>query len=194
MGNTFTVGSVGASFTNAGPVYGGGANISLSYGIKQPKGIYALAKASVEDQSFSNSFTKKNFTTKPYTGITGEIGYNHDQKGPFVRLAGTQKVGIEKNTKIMKDVGEVLDFQGGMRFGDGIKLPEEPVYEAGACFHSETHSSRGHNLKYEEKFVGPFVGLETKNIKVSLAGGGSNMGGKWEPAIKATLAYIIKSK
>lgn len=185
--NTFTTASVGANFTGAGHNDAGTAYISLGAGVQQkPGGLYFGATGFVENQSYTNQFTQKNFNTKPYAAIAGEVGYNRDENGFFTSFTGKQKIGIENNTNIMKNVGQVYDANIGTR----IKSPDLPsVYELGACYRSETLSDKGVNRKFNEHFLGGFARTKLSNFVLSLAGGASDMGGQISPTLKFGVVY-----
>jgi len=189
MVKSFSSGNVETHFSAAGPVKLAGARISMNYGIEQPKGLYAYSKVSAGNEFLGNSKTDESFNTKLYPTFGGGLGFNRKDKGFFADVVSEYKVGVDRTTKALSEVGRVFNVQSGMR----LARPDAPSLfnEVGGYARSESYSLKAHNLNFDNKSAGLYVSTEfAKNFKGTLSGGvQQNDHSKLSPAAEIKFAY-----
>lgn len=195
MGQPYVSGFAGSNCSISGPVKMADLHASMTYGKEfEETNLFAYTKASAGAQFLGNSATDKNFSTKLYPTFGAGVGYNRTGKGLFGSIEQGYKVGVDRTTKVLSQVGKVSEAQIGIR-DLTTRTPYNPSLsrEVGLFGRSESYSLRGHNLDFDYKRAGAFVSADVvQNLNVTLSAGleqHPHLGKAIKPALGATVAY-----
>jgi hypothetical protein len=141
-------------------------SMDAGYEFKNKTYVYSTASASEQFLTDSASDTHKYFNTKIYPAFGAGVGYNRTGAGLFGYAEQGNKVGLDKTTRLLSQVGSTFDVVGGYRLPDSNGNVLMKNNEVGVHVGRETYSARGKNGYQNYNDYGVFINTNISGFRV----------------------------